>query len=61
PQIVGAALQRIAQDPAIATAMFEILELQRLQESTAKVTLIPEGQKSDLLAQLLVAAPTPSR
>jgi regulator of protease activity HflC (stomatin/prohibitin superfamily) len=61
PRIVGAALQRVAQDPAIASAMFEILELQRLQESNAKVTLIPEGQKSDLLAQLLVASPAPSR
>ena len=61
PQIVGAALQRVAQDPAIASAMFEILELQRLQDSTAKVTLIPDGQKSELLAQLLVAAPAPTR
>ncbi|HEX8820265.1 MAG TPA: SPFH domain-containing protein [Archangium sp.] len=61
PEIVGAALQRISQDPTVATARFEALELQRLQEGTAKVTLIPEGQKSDLLAQLLVASPTPSR
>jgi regulator of protease activity HflC (stomatin/prohibitin superfamily) len=62
PQIVGAALQRISQDPAVATAMFEVLELQRIQEGNANVTLIPEGQKSDLLAQLLVASPaTPSR
>ncbi|AKJ05653.1 Putative stomatin/prohibitin-family membrane protease subunit YbbK [Archangium gephyra] len=62
PQIVGAALQRISQDPAVATAMFEVLELQRIQEGQANVTLIPEGQKSDLLAQLLVASPaTPSR
>jgi regulator of protease activity HflC (stomatin/prohibitin superfamily) len=61
PRIVGAALQRISHDPAVATAMFEILELQRIQEGHAKVTLLPEGQKSDLLAQLLVAAPVPSR
>ncbi len=61
PQIVGAALQRISEDPTVSSAMFEILELQRLQESNAKVTLIPEGQKSDLLAQLLVASPAPSR
>ncbi|WNG36997.1 SPFH/Band 7/PHB domain protein [Archangium violaceum] len=61
PQIVGAALQRIAQEPAVSTALFEILELQRLQESQAKLTLLPEGQKSELLAQLLVASPVPSR
>ena len=62
PRIVGAALQRISEDPAVATAMFEVLELQRLQEGHANVTLIPENQKSDLLTQLLVASPaTPSK
>jgi regulator of protease activity HflC (stomatin/prohibitin superfamily) len=61
PQIVGAALQRISQDPAVASAMFEILEVQRLQDSPAKVTLIPEGQKSELLTQLLAASPVPTR
>ena len=61
PQIVGAALERISQDPEVSSAMFEILELQRLQESGARVTLIPEGQKGDLLTQLLAAAPTPTR
>lgn len=61
PEIVGSALQRISQDPEVSAAMFELLELQRLQESGARVTLIPEGQKSDLLTQLLVATPTPPR
>ncbi|WP_257449247.1 SPFH domain-containing protein [Archangium lipolyticum] len=61
PRIVGAALQRISEDPAVASAMFEILEVQRLQESAAKVTLIPEGEKGELLAQLVAAAPVPSR
>ncbi|WP_375766499.1 SPFH domain-containing protein [Archangium gephyra] len=61
PRIVGAALQRISEDPAVSAAMFEVLELQRIQEGGANVTLIPEGQKSDLLAQLLVASPAPSR
>ncbi len=61
PRIVGAALQRIAQDATVSAALFEILELQRLQESQAKLTLLPEGHKSDLLAQLLVASPAPSR
>ncbi|XXF80008.1 SPFH domain-containing protein [Myxococcaceae bacterium GXIMD 01537] len=61
PRIVGAALQQISQDPAIASAMFEILELQRLQESGATVTLIPEGQKGELLAQMLAVSPLASR
>ena len=59
PQIVGAALQRIAEDPEVAAALFEILEVQRLQDSTARVTLVPENQKSDLLVQLLTATQTP--
>lgn len=61
PRIVGAALQRISHDPAVASAMFEILELQRLQESGAKVTLIPDGEKGELLAQLLAVSPVTVR
>ena len=61
PQIVGAALQRIAEDPEVAAAMFEILEVQRLQEGNARVTLVPENQKSDLLVQLLASAQTAPR
>lgn len=62
PQIVGEALRRISQDPEVATAVFEVLEVQKLQESSARVTLIPEAQKGDLLTQMLAAAPpgTPS-
>ncbi len=59
PQIVGAALQRISQDPAVASAMFEILEMQKLQEGGARVTLIPDGQKNELLAPLMVASHPP--
>ncbi|MET0402346.1 MAG: SPFH domain-containing protein [Cystobacter sp.] len=55
PQIVGESLRRISQDPEVAGAMFEILEVQRLQESSAKVTLVPESQKGDLLTQMLAA------
>ncbi|SEK25872.1 Regulator of protease activity HflC, stomatin/prohibitin superfamily [Stigmatella aurantiaca] len=57
PRIVGEALQRISHDPEVASAMFEILELQRLQEGSAKLILIPENQKEGLLAQMLVASP----
>jgi regulator of protease activity HflC (stomatin/prohibitin superfamily) len=61
PQIVGESLRRIVEDPEVATAMFEILEVQRLQESSAKVTLIPESQKNDLLTQMLAAGPLSSK
>jgi regulator of protease activity HflC (stomatin/prohibitin superfamily) len=52
PQIVGDALQRIAQDPGIARAMFEILETQRLLDSKAEITIVP--QRSGMLGDLLV-------
>jgi regulator of protease activity HflC (stomatin/prohibitin superfamily) len=58
PQIVGAALRDIARDPSVASAMFEVLEVQRLLDSPAKVTLVPDGQKGELLSTLLAAAPS---
>jgi regulator of protease activity HflC (stomatin/prohibitin superfamily) len=55
PLIVGAALQKIAQDPEVSNAMFEILESQKLIESGAQVTLIPP--KNPMLSQMLAALP----
>ncbi|HET7217581.1 MAG TPA: SPFH domain-containing protein [Vicinamibacterales bacterium] len=54
PQIVGAALNRISQDPEIEAALFEVLENQRLLEGEARLTLIPKG--ADILAQLLASS-----
>jgi len=53
PQIVGAALNRISQDPEIEAALFEVLETQKLLEGEARISLIPRG--GELLAQLLAA------
>ena len=50
PRIVGAGLQEIARDPNIASAMFEILEAQKLSEGEADITLVPRGH--ELLNQL---------
>jgi regulator of protease activity HflC (stomatin/prohibitin superfamily) len=55
PLIVGQALTRISADPEVMESMFELLETQKLVESGAQVTLLPEGTKSDLLAPLLAA------
>lgn len=55
PQIVGAALREISQDPQIAEAMFEVLELQRLLESPAKVTLVPGSVNRGLLVAQLAS------
>jgi regulator of protease activity HflC (stomatin/prohibitin superfamily) len=54
PEIVGATLQRITNDPEIATAMFSILEAQKILEGEARITLLPAG--AALLAQWLAAA-----
>jgi regulator of protease activity HflC (stomatin/prohibitin superfamily) len=52
PRIVGEALNQVAGDPEVETAMFEILEIQKLVESKARITLIPEhgGILPELLA-----------
>jgi hypothetical protein len=67
PSIVGEALKQVAADPEVEAAMFEILEIQKIVESKARVTLIPE--KSMILPELLAvgtrtndfSAPPPPR
>jgi regulator of protease activity HflC (stomatin/prohibitin superfamily) len=51
PQIVGAALNSISQDPEIEAALFDVLETQRLVEGEARLTLIPKN--SELIGPLL--------
>ena len=58
PQLVGAALNQISQDPEVASALFRILETQKMIHSDGRLTLIPAG--SPLLSQLLAAQPTTS-
>ncbi len=53
PQIVGDALQSIANDPEVAQGVFDVLEAQKIISGTAKVTLMPAnhgGMLPDLLA-----------
>jgi regulator of protease activity HflC (stomatin/prohibitin superfamily) len=62
PEIVGATLQRISQEPELASVMFDILECQQIIDGEARITLLPNGR--DLLAQLLattVKEAAPSR
>ncbi|HYX52237.1 MAG TPA: SPFH domain-containing protein [Candidatus Limnocylindrales bacterium] len=51
PQIVGDALNQVAADPDVEAAMFEILEIQKIVESKARITLIPGN--AGLLPELL--------
>jgi regulator of protease activity HflC (stomatin/prohibitin superfamily) len=60
PLIVGKALHEISDDPEVMEAMFDILETQKLLESNAPVTLLPERtEATSLLAPLLAAQPLP--
>jgi regulator of protease activity HflC (stomatin/prohibitin superfamily) len=54
PRIVGEALNEVAADPEVEAAMFEILEIQKIVDSKARITLIPE--RSGILPELLVSA-----
>lgn len=51
PRIVGDALQAIMADPEVASAMFEILEMQKILEGKAQLTLVPprSGNLQDLI------------
>jgi regulator of protease activity HflC (stomatin/prohibitin superfamily) len=59
PEIVGAALREIGKDPEIASAMFDLLEVQRVIEGEAEVTLVPPGGATSMLTAQLVAGPEP--
>ncbi len=53
PNTLGQALREIAQEPAVASALFEILETQKLLASEARLTLLaagPQSRLTDLLA-----------
>jgi regulator of protease activity HflC (stomatin/prohibitin superfamily) len=60
PQIVGDALAQVASDPEIASALFDVLELSRLLDSGAEITLVPASGGDDVLTAL-VAAPSTVR
>jgi hypothetical protein len=53
PQIVGAALQKISQDPEISSALFQALETQSIIEGEASITLIPKDSR--LLGEILAS------
>ena len=55
PAVVGEALHRISADPDVSSAMFEILEAQKIIEGEARITLLPKG--NGMLAELLAVAP----
>jgi regulator of protease activity HflC (stomatin/prohibitin superfamily) len=60
PGTMGKAFQEIAREPAVAEALFEILETQRILGSKAKISLLPSGPHTRMLANLLAAEADPA-
>jgi regulator of protease activity HflC (stomatin/prohibitin superfamily) len=54
PQIVGAALKKISQDPEISRALFETLETQNIIAGEAGITIVPKN--GGLIGQLVAAS-----
>ena len=55
PATLGQALQEIAGEPAVAEALFDVLETQRILSGGARFTLLPKGPHSRILADLLAS------
>ncbi len=55
PAIIGQALADISKDPAVTSAMFEILETQKILEGPADLVLIPKKSGEEVLTSLLVS------
>ncbi len=53
PEIVGKALEKIAQDREVMSGMFDILEAQKIIAGEARITMLPAG--GALLGELLAA------
>jgi len=55
PNTLGQALGEISAEPAVAGALFEILETQRLVNSNARLVMLAAGAHSRVLGDLLAA------
>jgi regulator of protease activity HflC (stomatin/prohibitin superfamily) len=55
PATLGQAFQEIAREPAVADALFDVLETQRILAGNVRITLLPAGPHSRMLANLLAA------
>jgi regulator of protease activity HflC (stomatin/prohibitin superfamily) len=57
PQIVGQALQKISEDPAISQALFKVLETQNIIGGEASITLVPPN--SGFMGSMVAATQAP--
>jgi regulator of protease activity HflC (stomatin/prohibitin superfamily) len=59
PATLGLAFQEIAREPAVAEALFDVLETQRILNSKVRFSLLPGGAHGRMLANLMAAATKP--
>jgi regulator of protease activity HflC (stomatin/prohibitin superfamily) len=57
PRIVGEALQEISKDKTVSDALFNVLEVQNILDSSARITLIPKN--NELLSSLIAEKSVP--
>ena len=55
PATLGQAFEEISREPAVAEALFDVLETQRILAAGSRLTLLPSGPHSRILANLLAA------
>ena len=53
PEIVGKALEEISKDNEVASALFEILETERILKGRANVSIIPAGSNTDISRSMM--------
>ena len=53
PYIIGQALEEISREPEVSAALFDVLETQRVLDSKAGLTLMPDGTNGALLSTML--------
>lgn len=51
PQLIGQVLQKVAEDVEVGQALFQVLEAQRMLESSGEIVVIPPGK--GILAELI--------
>lgn len=55
PRIVGEALSQIRENPEVADALFNLLDLQTTLRSPGHITIVPKGENGSV--QVLLSTP----
>ncbi|MBL8178290.1 MAG: SPFH/Band 7/PHB domain protein, partial [Bryobacterales bacterium] len=53
PAVLGSVFQEISRNQQVSSALFELLEMQKLTEHPSRIVLLPKGADGSLLATLM--------